>query len=67
MSLNVSGDRFYSRGDLGSAVEEYRQALLVDPENINIINSLGACYGQMERLDEAAGLFEKAVKLAPED
>lgn len=67
VSLNVSGDRFYNRGDLDSAAEEYRQALTVDPENINIINSLGACYGQMERPAEAAELFEKAVRLAPED
>ncbi len=67
VSLNVSGDRFYNRGDLDSAAEEYRQALKVDPENINIINSLGACYGQMERLAEAVELFEKAVGLAPED
>ncbi len=67
VSLNVSGDRYYNRGDLESAINEYRQALLVDPENINIVNSLGACYGQMERLGEASELFEKAVELAPGD
>ena len=67
VSLNVSGDRFYHRGDLDAAVAEYSQALALDPENINIINSLGACYGQMGRLDRAAELFQKAVDLAPED
>ena len=67
VSLNVSGDRYYNRGDLESALKEYRQALTVDPDNINIINSIGACCGQMDRLGEAAELFEKAVELAPED
>lgn len=67
VSLNVSGDRFYHRGDIETAVEEYRQALALDQENINIINSLGACYGRLGRLDKAAELFRKAVELAPDD
>jgi len=67
VSLNVSGDRHYGRGDLKAAVDEYEKALAVDPDNVNILNSLGACYGHLERLDEAARLFGRAVELAPDD
>ena len=67
VSLNVSGDRHYGRGDLKAAVAEYEKALAVDSDNVNILNSLGACYGHLKRPDEAARLFERAVELAPED
>ncbi len=67
VSLNVSGDRLYHRGDVEGASQEYEKALAVDPDNVNVINSLGVCRGQMGRLEEAAELFERASTLAPED
>jgi len=65
--LNVSGDRLYQRGDLAGAVAEYEKALALAPHNVNVINSLGACYGQQERLEEAARLFERAISLEKDD
>lgn len=67
ISLNVSGDRYYQRGDIARAAEEYVQALRVDPDNINVINSLGVCYGELGRYEQAADLFERLTDLTPDD
>jgi len=67
VSLNVSGDRLYHRGDLKGAVSEYERALAVDPDNLNVLNSLGVSYGQQGRLEEACRLFERVAERAPED
>lgn len=67
VSLNVSADRYYQRGDLTAAAEEYERALAVDPANVNVVNSLGACYGLLGRLEEAAAMFARATELDGDD
>jgi tetratricopeptide (TPR) repeat protein len=63
VSLNISGDRFYQAGDFAGAVEEFKRALLLNPTEVNVHNSLGVCYGLLGRLDEALAAFEAAVFL----
>jgi tetratricopeptide (TPR) repeat protein len=67
VSLNISGDRFYQEGDFDGAVEEFKRALLLDPTEVNVHNSLGVCYGLLGRLDEALAAFEAAVFLDPDE
>ena len=67
VSLNISGDRFYQEGDFAGAVEEFKRALLLNPTEVNVHNSLGVCYGLLGRLDEALAAFEAAVFLDPEE
>ncbi|MBU0943054.1 MAG: tetratricopeptide repeat protein [Proteobacteria bacterium] len=62
VSLNISGDVYYGDGDLVRAVKEYRRGLLLDPDNGNLLNSLGVCYAQMNRHKEAVDCFSKACK-----
>lgn len=64
-SLNISGDAFYQNGDVKGAIREYKQALLLDPENVNVYNSLGVCYGVMEAFDKALEEFQTAISLDP--
>lgn len=64
-SLNISGDAFYQNGDMKGAIREYKQALLLDPENVNVYNSLGVCYGVMEAYDKALEEFQTAISLDP--
>jgi tetratricopeptide (TPR) repeat protein len=45
VSLNISGDNLYQHGDIDGAVREYKTAVMLDPSDINIHNSLGVCYG----------------------
>lgn len=67
VSLNVSGDLFFGQGDFEAAAAEYERALAVDPEDVNVLLSLGACLGRLNRYAEAARYFERATELDPED
>ena len=63
VSLNISGDVFYNEGDLAKAVKEYRRGLSIDSENVNLLNSLGVTYAQMNRYHLAIPLFEKVLAI----
>ena len=65
VSLNISGDQLYQEGAVAEAAEEYRQALLLDPDNVNVHNSLGVCYGIEEDWDRALAAFGAALQIDP--
>ncbi len=65
VSLNISGDQFYQKGDINQAMAEFKRALELDPENVNVHNSLGVCYGVLGAYEKAAKIFQQAAHLAP--
>ncbi len=65
VSLNISGDQLYQEGAVAEAAEEYRQALQLDPDNVNVHNSLGVCYGITEDWDRALEAFGAALQIDP--
>jgi len=67
VSLNISADKLYQYGDIDGAIEEFKKALAIDPQNVNVHNSLGVCYGVQGKLDPAIDAFETAIRLDPED
>jgi tetratricopeptide (TPR) repeat protein len=67
VSLNVSADALYARGDLLGAAREYLRALDIDPEDTNVLNSLGVCYANLGQLEEAALQFRKAIAVRPNE
>ncbi|MGE4506566.1 MAG: diguanylate cyclase [Desulfovibrionaceae bacterium] len=67
VSLNVSADRLFMGGDLYTAVEEFKLSLLADETNALARNSLGICYAQLGRLEQARQQFEQVILHAPED
>lgn len=67
LSLNVAADRLFVEGDLYAAVEEFKLALLADPENMLARNSLGICYAQMGKADLARREFERVVAAEPDN
>ncbi|MDR3358569.1 MAG: tetratricopeptide repeat protein [Desulfovibrio sp.] len=62
LALNISADRFYSLGDIFSAVEEYKLALLADKNNVTALNSLGVCMAALGRREDAKRYFLSARK-----
>jgi len=66
-SLNISGDRLYQLNKCETALKEYQKGLEIEPNNINLINSLGVCFGVMKKLDKAKLEFEKAIKIKPNE
>lgn len=67
VSLNISGDDLFNQGRLSEAVAEYEKALGLEPNEANVLNSLGVCYGQLGQMDRAREYFELAMAAAPED
>jgi tetratricopeptide (TPR) repeat protein len=67
LSLNVSGDIFYGVGDIPRAVKEYRRGLLLQPQDVNLLNSLGVCYAMMNRHRIANDCFLKALAIQNDD
>ena len=67
VSLNIFGDRLYRYGEIKKAADAYREGLDRNPENTNLLNSLGVCHSVMNQLDTARNLFERAIRLSPSD
>ena len=63
VSLNISGDKLYQKGDINSAINEFKAGLVLDPLNANIHNSLGVCYGVSGSFEKAKEEFEAAIRL----
>jgi diguanylate cyclase (GGDEF)-like protein len=65
VSLAVSGDVSFTQGDLYSAMEEYKHALLADEDNHLARNSLGICYARLARFGEARVQFAEILRRDP--
>jgi len=63
VSLNISGDNYYEVGDLDGAVSEFKKALELDPDNLNVLNSLGICFANQRLLDQALECFDRVIAL----
>lgn len=67
ISLNLSADRKFMDGDIYRAIEEFKLALLDDENNLLARNSLGICYAQLGRFEEARHEFEAVVAIDKKD
>jgi len=64
-SLNISGDYQLNKSDM--AIIDYKKGLEIKPNDINLINSLGVCFGITGTLDKAKHKFKKAMEINPND
>ncbi|MDX9786569.1 MAG: tetratricopeptide repeat protein [Desulfobacterales bacterium] len=67
VSLNISGDHLFQKGDIPGAMAEFEKALLLAPANVNVCNSLGVCHSLLGNFDRAQEMFQRALALAPDE
>ena len=48
------------------AAREYQKALLLEPDNADLLNNLGTCYALHGELGKAIGFYEKATQSKPD-
>jgi tetratricopeptide (TPR) repeat protein len=54
-------------GELQSAEVELRKAVLLKPDNSEFLSSLATVLAMQKKFDESTSLFEKALKINPDD
>lgn len=65
ISLNISGDRLYQLGLMDEAALEYQRGITIDPDNTNLMNSLGVCHAMNNDPEQAKKTFETALLKDP--
>ena len=56
----------YDIADWPRAAELYERVLQQRPEDVDVMTDLGACYRNLQRPDDALGLFQRVGELAPD-
>ena len=64
-SLDLEGRRYLRIGNAGGALRCYENRLLIRPDDVAAVHNFGVCLKKSGRLDMAAGVFAKAVKMDP--
>ena len=67
VSLNLAADQLFMEGDIYGAVEEFKRSLLLDQDNAVARNSLGICYAQLGKFEEARKELQQVVDKDPGD
>lgn len=65
--LQMAGDIFLEREMHENAESIFNEILKLNPETINVYNSLGILYRRQNRVEDAIKLYEKAIKINPND
>lgn len=59
------GNALVAAADIAAANLSFQAAYELEPENVQVLNSLGSSLAELGRRDEALALFEKAARLDP--
>lgn len=65
--FRVAGLQASMAGNLETALENFDQALAIDPDDADLHNDRGAMLARLQRYKEAEAAFRTAEELAPED
>ncbi|MCE1245418.1 MAG: tetratricopeptide repeat protein [Firmicutes bacterium] len=60
------GDEAYKKGDLGSAIKHYKDALGIYKDSFNAHNGIGNCYRKQNNWEVALKNYEKACTINPD-
>jgi Flp pilus assembly protein TadD len=60
------GNALYMQGRYAEAVECYRRALRLRPDDVDAVNNLGAALADLGQLADAAACYKQALRLQPD-
>ena len=61
------GNKYKSEGNLDKAIEEYQQALSIQPAFLPALNDLAAAYASQGEYDKALPLYMQLIELQPDN
>ena len=67
LSYNVSGDLYFDEGDYKQAIREYKSGLHMQPDDVNLLNSLGVALAEINRHREAEACFSQVLQQDPDN
>lgn len=67
ISLNISGDNYFGKGDMVMALKEYKRGFACCHTDVNLLNSLGVTYGMIDKHKLAIESFRHALILEPDN
>lgn len=67
LSFNISGDYYFDQGDFYSAAREYRFGLQLQPDDVNLLNSLGVTLVEFNQYTRAISCFKKVLEKQPDN
>ncbi|PID72786.1 MAG: hypothetical protein CSB34_00290 [Desulfobulbus propionicus] len=67
VSFNISGDYFFDQGDFYAAAREYRLGLQLQPDDVNLLNSLGVTLVEFNQYTRAISCFKRVLEAQPDD
>jgi tetratricopeptide (TPR) repeat protein len=66
-ALFDEGVKLADGGDNTAAIEKFKKALELDPQQANILGNMGEAYKKLGKLEEALDCYLKAVAISPND
>lgn len=63
----AEGRSYFALNNVGLALEAFRKALRDDPQSVDALNGIAACYDRMGRFDLSRRHYEAALALDPTD
>ncbi len=67
VSLHVSGDFYFDDGDYKQAIREYRLGLQQNPNDPDLLNSLGVALAEVNQHREAVSCFSRVLATYPDN
>jgi tetratricopeptide (TPR) repeat protein len=65
-ALFEAGNKLADAGNNEEAIEQYKKALSLDPEQTGVYASIAECYRKMSKFQEALDYYQKAIAIKPD-
>ena len=61
------GAKYFDKGKYNQAIDVYKKALDIEPENVDVLIKLGLSYRHLEAYDTAIDFYDQALNIEPDN